>query len=122
MNLIVDPAGQALGEIRWTMTRSPKPEDQSRIGLGGTEYVRGTMQGHGTLSLDGYDKDDPAAVIGLDRYRLEISHSGRWLYGPTWTHGDWTGRFFATRPSPRRNGAWCGRLHHDVAPRDTETT
>lgn len=98
MNLTVDSTGQAQGEIRWTMTRSPKPEDYSRIGLTATEYVRGTMQGPDSLHIDGYAKDDPEEVIGLDRYRLQVSRSGRWLYGPTWAHGKWTGRFFATRP------------------------
>jgi len=98
MKLTVDSAGKAEGEIRWTMTRSPRPEDKSRIGLSGTEYVRGTFEAPNSLSFDGYAKDDPETVIGLDRYRLRVAHGGRWLYGPTWSHGEWTGRFFAKRP------------------------
>ena len=58
MNLIVDPSGQVQGEIRWTMTRSPNPEDTSRIGLSAKEYVRGTMQGPGSITVEGYAKHE----------------------------------------------------------------
>ncbi len=98
MNLIVDPTGQVQGEIHWTMTRSPNPEDKSRIGLSAKEYIRGTMQGPDSITVEGYAKDDPETVIGLDKYKLQVSHSERWLYGNTRAQGNWTGRFFARRP------------------------
>ncbi len=98
MSLKVDKTGQASGQIHWTMTRSPKPKDKSRIGLSGIEFIRGTMKKPGSLSFDGYAEDDPKDVIGLDKYRLQVSRNGRWLYGPTWAHGSWKGQFFAKRP------------------------
>ena len=36
-------------------------------GLSGTEFVKGEMKGDQFLILDGYDKDDPNSVIGLDK-------------------------------------------------------
>ena len=51
----------------------------------------------GLLSLDGWRKDDPDSILGLDTYRLVLTENGRALVGPTRSHGDWEGRFEATR-------------------------
>jgi hypothetical protein len=80
------------GQIAWVMERSPRTEDQPKLGLGATEYVRGKFLPQArVLRLEGYRKDDPHAVIGLDKYHLVISDNDLVLGGITWNHGDWGG-------------------------------
>ena len=49
------------------------------------------------LALEGYRKEDPLGVIGLDTYRLLLAENDLALAGMTANHGDWQGRFWATR-------------------------
>jgi hypothetical protein len=80
------------GQIAWVMERSPRTEDQSKLGLGAAEYVRGKFLPQArVLRVEGYRKDDPHAVIGLDKYHLVISDNDLVLGGITWNHGDWGG-------------------------------
>ena len=49
------------------------------------------------LSLDGYRKEDPSQVIGLDHYRLVVAENHRALAGVSSNRGDWLGRLWAVR-------------------------
>ncbi|MBM3559250.1 MAG: hypothetical protein FJX53_05095 [Alphaproteobacteria bacterium] len=98
MTLVQTRSNTIEGTIAWTLVRSPKPEDAERLGTGATEYVRGAMDPKtGRVNFKGYDKDDSVGIIGLDDYKLEVSESGSWLFGPTATNGAGTGRFTAYR-------------------------
>lgn len=49
------------------------------------------------MNVEGYDKDDPDTIIGLDGYPLELSATGQWMFGQTRSHGTGNGRFSAVR-------------------------
>lgn len=80
------------GEIGWVLERSPREEDKPKLGLSATEYVRGSYDPRArVLRLEGYRKDDPNLVIGLDKYHLVLADSNQVLGGITWDHGTWRG-------------------------------
>jgi hypothetical protein len=100
---------QQTGASRWAgQWTSPTgflylAEMRLEIGPGGAAegaitYVRGRYDAASrVLALEGYRKEDPLAVIGLDTYRLLLAENGLALAGMTSNHGDWQGRFWATR-------------------------
>lgn len=88
------------GEISWVLERSPRTEDKPKLGLGATEYVRGSYDPRARiLRLEGYRKDDPNQVIGLDKYHLVVADSNQVLGGITWDHGSWQGLISLVRVS-----------------------
>jgi len=90
--------GTLAGQIVWTLKKSPRPEEQSKLGLAGTEFIRGTYDYRTRLVLcEGYRKEDPSEVIGLDRYKLVFADNGVALSGLTENHGNWTAFFSALR-------------------------
>lgn len=94
----VNSSNEIDGQIVWTLEKSPFEDEQSKIGLSGVEYVRGTFNPQ-TLEVDftGYKKDDPDQIIGMDHYKLTLSVDGTRLTGKTENYGDWKGLFIATR-------------------------
>lgn len=98
MRLKVDNSGSLEGEIKWILKESPRAEEQSKLGMTGTEFVRGSFDAKNRLvSFDGYRKDDPNQILGLDKYRLILAENGIVLGGITWNHGAWTGLFSLSR-------------------------
>jgi hypothetical protein len=90
--------GTLSGQIVWTFQKSPLAEDQAKLGLSGTEFIRGTYDFKTRLVLfEGYRKDDPREVIGLDRYKLVFADNGAALGGLTADYGKWTAFFSAVR-------------------------
>jgi hypothetical protein len=82
------------GNIHWTLRQTPVAGAQSKIGLTGTEYIRGAyLPAARLLRFDGYKKDDPNVILGLDKYRLVLSDDDKVIGGITWANGDWAGRF-----------------------------
>jgi hypothetical protein len=97
MTLNVAANGDAEGAINWTLRVSPRANEASKIGMKGTEYIRGKYYpDSATFALDGYRKDDPNVILGLDKYRLVVSETRKSMGGITWHHGPWTGQFFLT--------------------------
>lgn len=98
LNLRVSPDGLATGSFTWTLKRSPRPEEQAKLGLGATEHVSGrTNTTARTVTLAGTRKDDPHTIIGLDRYKMVVSDDGRVMGGITWNHSDWLGQIILRR-------------------------
>jgi len=98
LHVTVDQINAVDGYIKWVLRQSPRPADQGKIGLGGTEYVHGTyLSAARLLHVDGYRVDDANGVIGLDKYRLILSDDGKILGGITWDHGSWLGQFVLKR-------------------------
>ena len=92
--------GSIRGKIVWTLRKTPAnatPELAAKVGLTGTELVKGERKGEGLLVLNGYQKDDPNHIIGIDQYRLAISDDGKVIGGITLNYGPWTGQLFAVR-------------------------
>jgi hypothetical protein len=84
--------GSAAGQINWTLGKSPRAQEQAKLGLTGVEFVKGTYNpASRTLSLDGVSKSDPNGILGLDKYRLILAENGIVLGGITWDHGSWRG-------------------------------
>lgn len=98
LTLRVGTDGLATGSFAWTLRRSPRPEEQSKLGMSATEYVSGrTNTTARTVTLEGTRKDDPNSVIGLDRYKMVVSDDGKVMGGITWNHGDWQGQIILSR-------------------------
>lgn len=96
--LEIKPDGTAEASITWTLAASPRESELPKLGTKGIEYVRGRFdRASGVLSLEGYRKEDPSQVIGLDHYRLVVGENNRALAGITANHGDWLGRLWAVR-------------------------
>jgi len=96
--------GSIQGKILWTLRKSPASNSTDLSGITqvtATEYVRGEMKGEGFLVLNGYQKDDPHNIIGLDQYRLAISDNGKVIGGITANNGSWTGQLIAMRAQPK---------------------
>lgn len=98
MNLQLGEDNTIEGSIAWTLRSAPPGKDQGKIGIQGIEHVRGQYDPHSRLlSFEGYAKDDPNNVIGLDRYRILLSEDGMALGGITWDNGHWQGHFYLHR-------------------------
>lgn len=98
MSLTTAADGRVAGQIHWTLVRSPRSQEQARVGMEAIEYVEGAYNTETrALFLEGMRKDDPANIIGLDSYRLVLSADGRQLAGATNNNGTWGGTI-AFRP------------------------
>jgi len=95
--------GSIQGQIVWTLRKvaaNASADYAAKVGLTSTEFVRGEMRGDAFLVFNGYRKDDPSGIIGLDRYRLALSDDGKVIGGITYDNGPWTGQFFVVRVLP----------------------
>ncbi len=98
LKMTVAASGQAEGAITWTLRKSNRPDYQNKLGLTGTEYVRGRFDPRASLlSIDGYRLDDPNKILGTDKYRLVVGDNRKAMGGLTWNHNTWTGRIFLRR-------------------------
>jgi len=92
----VSQSNNISGNIIWTLVKSRNANSKS--GLTGTEYIIGTYDPKIRLAtFDGYKKEDPHNVIGLDEYRLSLSNDGHRLEGVSKNGGDWQGEIIAHR-------------------------
>jgi len=92
--------GSLRGKIVWVLKKVGTNASEAyakKAGLSGTEYVKGELKGPGFLVFNGYDKDDPNQILGLDKYRLALSEDGKVMGGITWNNGPWTGQYLVKR-------------------------
>lgn len=98
LTLAALPDGRVEGHFAWVLKRSPRADEQAKLGMDATEFTTGRVDfAARTVSLNGTSKDDPNNVIGLDRYRLVVSDDLRTLGGITWNHGNWQGQILLSR-------------------------
>jgi hypothetical protein len=89
--------GAVEGKIHWTYTKTDDEKAKRNVGLSGTECVWGSYDPTTRLLVfDGYRRDDPHMILGLDRYRLTLGENGQTLGGTTWANGTNEGRFNLT--------------------------
>lgn len=96
--LQVEPAARdsVQARFRWTLLRSV--QSVAKIGHSATEFAHGRYDpASQLLLLQGYRKDDPDSVIGIDSYRLLVANRGDALLGVTDDWGTGEGRFSARR-------------------------
>lgn len=92
----VTGSGSVRGKIVWTLRKtSASAGYPDKVGDTSTELVKGEMKGDVLLVLNGYEKDDPNNIKGLDQYRLAVSDNGKVIGGITLNGGPWTGQFIA---------------------------
>jgi hypothetical protein len=97
-NMTVQPDNSIEGAITWTIKASPRPEEQAKIGLTGTEYVHGVYDEASKMAqFEGYKKDDPNSILSLDKYRLILAPNNQVLGGITWSNGTWQGLISLSR-------------------------
>ena len=95
--LTVDAKNEVKGFFVWKVINYDKYNKSSieyyadKLGLTAKEYVRGTYNPiRRELIMQGYKKDDPHSIIGIDTYKLEIDESGN-IGGTTKANGTWMG-------------------------------
>jgi len=99
MDLQQSKEASVSGKIDWTLRSSRSY--QYLIGRSGIEFVCGSFEpGLRSVKLQGYEKQDPYGVIGLDVYELTLSADTQELSGRTNHHGTWGGNFFGRRATP----------------------
>jgi hypothetical protein len=98
MVLTADAGNNVTGSIHWTLRKSPRPEEQDKLGMTGIEHVKGRLLPEaGTVQMEGVALDDSNHILGMDKYRLILSDDARVLGGITWHHGDWTAQILLRR-------------------------
>jgi len=94
VHLKIDAEGAISGDIRWTLGKSPREAEQSKIGLTGTEFISGKFDSQSrVMTFAGIRKDDPNSILGLDRYKLVLADNEKVMGGITENHGNWQGLF-----------------------------
>lgn len=102
LNVTIETSGRVDGQFTWMLVRSPRPEEQGKIGMRGVEQVEGAFDPNtGALTLRGTRLDDPNDILETDVYRLVISPDGRHIAGITREGGSWQGRIDLTRFGPQ---------------------
>jgi hypothetical protein len=92
LQLTVEADNSATGQITWTLQRSPRREEQGKIGLTGVEHVQGHLDPAARLLVvDGVRLDDPNTILGLDRYRMLLAENDQVLGGITASGDTWRG-------------------------------
>ena len=92
----LNPSGTVEGRIHWTLKNAPpeRTDYAGKIGKQGIEYVWGTYDPQSrNLDMEGYRRDDPDQILGLDKYRLTLSDDYKEMKGATWHHGTWNAAF-----------------------------
>ena len=92
----LNPAGTVEGRIHWTLKQAPpeRTDYAGKIGKTGVEYVWGTYDPQSrNLDMEGYRRDDPDQILGLDKYRLTLTENYKEMKGATWHHGTWNAAF-----------------------------
>lgn len=81
-NFTDDGAGKVSGQIVWTLQRTNNPKKIDKVGTSATEYVQGVYNpASRSLSLRGVRKDDPYAIVILDRYNLILAENNLMMNG-----------------------------------------
>ncbi len=96
LKLQLGASGSLEGSIRWTLQKAPetRPDYAGKIGAKGVEYVWGTYKPQArAVEMEGYRRDDPKQILGLDRYKLTFSEGYDEIKGATWNHGTWQATF-----------------------------
>jgi hypothetical protein len=96
--LTVDADNNVTGSIHWTLRKSPRADEQDKLGMTGIEHVRGRLlPDAGVVRMEGVALDDPNHILGMDQYRLILSDDAKILGGITGHHGDWTAQILLKR-------------------------
>ena len=97
LKIVVHNDGAVEGKIFWKLLKHTAEARKPLIGKEGIEYVWGTYDpAKRLLAIDGYRREDPFVMLGLDRYRLTLGDEGIRLKGTTWNHGANDGKFSLT--------------------------
>ena len=101
--LNVKESNRVEGYFIWKVVRADenntfsKQYYETRMGLIGKEYVKGTYNhAKGEYILKGYKKHDPHGIIGLDTYNLKLDENGA-IGGTTNANGTWLGRIWGSQ-------------------------
>jgi hypothetical protein len=96
MQVQLDSSGAVEGRIAWTLKKAPEARKDyaGKVGQRGVEYVWGFYDpATRHLDLNGYRRDDPKQILGLDKYRLTFADKYQAIKGDTWNHGTWKAAF-----------------------------
>jgi len=92
--------GSIRGKIVWTLRKTPAnatPELAAKVGMTGTELVKGERKGEGPAGAERLSEGRPQQHHRHRPVRLAISDDGKVIGGITLNYGPWTGQLFAVR-------------------------
>ena len=97
MTIDLDAQNNAHGVINWSVSRvDPKAAAQYRDKMSATarEFVEGTYNpATKTVQIHGTTKEDPAGIIGLETYEINLLNSNTAM-GKSETEGTWEGSIY----------------------------
>lgn len=103
LKMRVNADGAVEGKILWTLKESKREDYQNKLCATGFEFVRGTFNAKTReLYLEGYRRDDPERILGLDKYTMKVRTDGKLIEGATWNHGRWDSKFELTPVEQRQ--------------------
>lgn len=92
--LTLDDYNAVTGKIEWTIISLDKSiynQYKNRMNAKGIEFVKGTYNPDTkTFNLHGYEKNDPAGILSLDTYILDLNDPAK-VTGTTRGSGKWDG-------------------------------
>lgn len=98
MQLTAGSGNAILGKIEWTLEKSPSADEQTKLGMTGTEFIAGTYDSASrVLTFRGVSKSDPNNILGLDEYKILLATNANVLGGITLNNGSWRGLISLTR-------------------------
>jgi hypothetical protein len=100
----ISAEGKATIEIVWTYlatdsTNKNLPEMyKGKKGRSGIEYAEGIFSATtNDFTFEGKSADDPALILGLDKYHLKLAANKQAIYGTSETQGTNEGLLYATK-------------------------
>ena len=104
LDLAESDAGDITGEFIWKLIKSPRKDEQPKLGLTAKEYITAKYdKDKRKLQIKGFKKEDPHLIIAIDNYDLSLTENGQILEGKTENHGTWKGVFYGQRFEEKEN-------------------
>ncbi len=104
LKITIDAAGKTRAEMVWTYLATDSTDKDmvemytGKKGKSGIEYAEGSFSATtNDFIFEGQKADDPALILGLDKYHIKLSANKQAIYGTTETQGTNEGLLYAIK-------------------------
>lgn len=104
LKITINTEGRTSAEMVWTYLATDSTNKDfvemytGKKGRSGIEYAEGSFSATtNDFNFEGQKADDPALILGLDKYHLKLSVNKQAIYGTTETQGTNEGLLYATK-------------------------
>lgn len=104
LKITIDAAGKTRAEMVWTYLATDSADKDmvemytGKKGKSGIEYAEGIFSATtNDFIFEGQKADDPALILGLDKYHIKLSANKQAIYGTTETQGTNEGLLYAIK-------------------------